>query len=574
MGFLTRLLIPRSVRRAARPVRTAKRAVRRAVVPKPIRQVTYGASQLKNPIRAAVYHGIERPLTTGLRGGARKTSRTPAPVYQHGNCPVKHRSLETAQRCAQASNSPARTLPGTEGPKEPSALTKVQLRDQALTDMTWLLQQPEFDSKYLEESVPELGPLLDEGEFGEAANLLVHLRLLGGGNTKALTADFADFCANARRQIAAIQRPSGHEVETAATGARVRAGRDVQTRNEAVRKAEDDGGPSLPTHVGPDSPRPPSIVDPRDAPMAPSYEPVPSHPGEGLAAAASPERPAGPTIEQLTRQADAIIPDLRAVDEAVYFDYEHNRPLPLKLRTLANEIVLDWEFDGGAGHPAARRRLAQLSASDSQVVGTVASRVWYGSVYSALEPLAQQLALRLAEDPDYDPLPWGEWLDDFVRTRLDGHRPALIWITRQALFANAESSGQIQRNEAEVKQAAQAALSRMGPLERDVYGFTSRNARRRQLASDYLNDIRPTRHELIIYWMSRFEREQSGAQRDARYATASRRLTVLGEGRAAISRLLGISASVLDRVERENRSDVELAPDDPILTDLAPQLRR
>jgi hypothetical protein len=78
----------------------------------------------------------------------------------------------------------------------------------------------------------------------------------------------------------------------------------------------------------------------------------------------------------------------------------------------------------------------------------------------------------------------------------------------------------------------------------------------------------------MIYWMSRFESEQSGAQREARYATASRRLSALGESRAGVSRLLGISASVLDRIERENRSDVDLASDDPILVHLAPQLQR
>jgi hypothetical protein len=206
------------------------------------------------------------------------------------------------------------------------------------------------------------------------------------------------------------------------------------------------------------------------------------------------------------------------------------------------------------------------------MVRLVASQVWYSSVYPALEPLAQQLALRLAEDPDFDPLPWGEWLSAFVTERLDGHRPALIWITRQALFANAENSGLIRRNEAQVKHAAEDALSRMSPLERDTYGFTSRNARRQQLAEDYLRAIRSTRHGLFVYWMSRFESEQTGALREARYATASRRLAALGENRATISRLLGISTSVLDRIERENRSDVELAADDPILTHLAPAL--
>lgn len=240
MGFLTRLLIPRPVRRAAHPVRTAKRAVRRAVVPKPIRQVTYGASQLRNPIRAAGYHGIERPLTTALRGGARKRSRTSAPVYQHDNCPVKHRSIETAQRCTQGAELPTPALPTAEGPKAPPVLTKAQLRDQAVNDLAWLLQQPEFDSKHLQESVPELGSLLEGGEFDTAAELIVQLRLLGGGNTKAVIAGFADVLANGRQQIASIQRPSGHEAEMAAKRALMPAARGAQIGQEAVRKAEED----------------------------------------------------------------------------------------------------------------------------------------------------------------------------------------------------------------------------------------------------------------------------------------------------------------------------------------------
>jgi hypothetical protein len=89
MGFLSRLFIPRGVRRALHPVRSAKRAVRKAVVPKSVRRVTYAASQIANPVSALKYHAIERPLTTAL----------PAPVYRHGKCAVKHRSLEAARRC-------------------------------------------------------------------------------------------------------------------------------------------------------------------------------------------------------------------------------------------------------------------------------------------------------------------------------------------------------------------------------------------------------------------------------------------------------------------------------------------
>ena len=97
MGFLSRALIPRKVRRAAHPVRAAKRAVRKAVVPKSVRKVTYAAKQAANPMSAVKYHGIERPLMTALRSGSKKSAS--APVYRHGACPVKHRSYEAAMRC-------------------------------------------------------------------------------------------------------------------------------------------------------------------------------------------------------------------------------------------------------------------------------------------------------------------------------------------------------------------------------------------------------------------------------------------------------------------------------------------
>lgn len=58
MGMLTRMLVPRSVRRAAHPVRT----VRRAVTPRPIKQVR----RAMHPIDNAVY-SVERSLNTRAR---------------------------------------------------------------------------------------------------------------------------------------------------------------------------------------------------------------------------------------------------------------------------------------------------------------------------------------------------------------------------------------------------------------------------------------------------------------------------------------------------------------------------
>ena len=61
MGFFSRLLIPRSVRRAAHPVRTIKRAA----TPKVVKKVQRAAHPLDNAI-----YGIQRSLNTKPRKAA------------------------------------------------------------------------------------------------------------------------------------------------------------------------------------------------------------------------------------------------------------------------------------------------------------------------------------------------------------------------------------------------------------------------------------------------------------------------------------------------------------------------
>ena len=58
MGFLSRLFVPRSVRRAAHPVR----AVKRTATPKAAKKATRAMHPLDNTI-----YGVERSGTTTLR---------------------------------------------------------------------------------------------------------------------------------------------------------------------------------------------------------------------------------------------------------------------------------------------------------------------------------------------------------------------------------------------------------------------------------------------------------------------------------------------------------------------------
>ena len=88
MGFFSRLLVPRSVRRAMHP----GRAVKRAITPKAVKRAT----RALHPIDNAVY-SIERSAATAIRSGGKRKRKTP--VFRHGNCPVHHRSAEAAAKC-------------------------------------------------------------------------------------------------------------------------------------------------------------------------------------------------------------------------------------------------------------------------------------------------------------------------------------------------------------------------------------------------------------------------------------------------------------------------------------------
>jgi hypothetical protein len=93
MGMLSRMLIPRSVRRATHPVRTVKRAV----TPKPVKQI----QRAMHPVSNAKY-SLERALTTAPR------VRSKQPSFTHAGCTVHHRTAEAAAKCRTGRAAPTR----------------------------------------------------------------------------------------------------------------------------------------------------------------------------------------------------------------------------------------------------------------------------------------------------------------------------------------------------------------------------------------------------------------------------------------------------------------------------------
>ena len=92
MGFLSRLFVPRSIRKAVHPVRTVKRAA----TPKAVKKATRAMHPLDNAI-----YGVERSVATSLRSGRKRKQRRKGRglAYRHGTCPVAHRTPEAAAKC-------------------------------------------------------------------------------------------------------------------------------------------------------------------------------------------------------------------------------------------------------------------------------------------------------------------------------------------------------------------------------------------------------------------------------------------------------------------------------------------
>nr|CAD47875.1 hypothetical protein [Paenarthrobacter nicotinovorans] len=102
MGFITRRLVPRKIRRAAHPVRTAKRAVYRATVPRSVRRSVSAARKVAHPVRTAGY-AAENAIFGPHR---RRPSRTGASVA-YGTYGVRHRSPRSAANCRKCNQIPS-----------------------------------------------------------------------------------------------------------------------------------------------------------------------------------------------------------------------------------------------------------------------------------------------------------------------------------------------------------------------------------------------------------------------------------------------------------------------------------
>jgi hypothetical protein len=104
MGVLTRLLVPRSVRRAAHPVRTA----RRAVTPKPIKKIKRSVYVATNPL-GALEGAAENAVVGALRSKPHRSKKTrTSSSTSRRTQPSRHENRTPTERAAQV-QKPGRT---------------------------------------------------------------------------------------------------------------------------------------------------------------------------------------------------------------------------------------------------------------------------------------------------------------------------------------------------------------------------------------------------------------------------------------------------------------------------------
>lgn len=244
---------------------------------------------------------------------------------------------------------------------------------------------------------------------------------------------------------------------------------------------------------------------------------------------------------------------------------EHEqRKLPDHLQAVVDALVNDPRYDAWEmGSLEIVSEYADgLPTKEFTTIKNAASDQFRNDVAPQLDADAQRLATRVLRAHGFDPL---EALQpDFVAAATGATDERVIRRITRIVNGLAWEKGLRTQAEEEVERAASAILKRMPLPLRDQLGFCSRTTQRQSLLEQYLTEIPAQRHGRTASLVARLEYEQFGSSRERRYATAARVLWNRGMSKASVSRKLGVSTSVLDRLETSHKADVEIDTDDPL----------
>lgn len=250
--------------------------------------------------------------------------------------------------------------------------------------------------------------------------------------------------------------------------------------------------------------------------------------------------------------------------------------LPARLKRVADTIAADPRYEPleKSREEVIAEHTVGLSSEDREYV-EMAVPGRFETVYGAdLNAEADRWARRLLEIEGAVDLvePWSG-----LKEAIAEHLPEVGVQLRRRVHSRVceivRETGLKDEAEARIEQITVDLLESLPPAVRDRLGFMSRTAARLEVLSPYTQHLTPHDRRQLRWRASDLEVRQYKQRREARYATAT---SVLmhdqGMTRAAASRVLGVSSSVLARLLRENPDRVDLDPNDP-LRDLHPALR-
>jgi GNAT superfamily N-acetyltransferase len=261
-------------------------------------------------------------------------------------------------------------------------------------------------------------------------------------------------------------------------------------------------------------------------------------------------------------------------DDFSGWDYSYGE-LPSPLKAVVDLVVEDSQYDGwNSDTDVLSRHAGHLPSGDYERVKDAANSRFRALHGRRLDTEAERIAPRIVAHPDFDPLEMPQWnslVTAFVVEHAGVEDPRLLRRIAGEVLRTARDRGLYVAAESALAEEARRILADLPAVRRDRIGF-ARGTKLEDLVEDLITTQTGHRRKLMARLIDRVEEEYYGRARNQRYATAARALIRRGAAKAATSRALGISTAVIDRLLLEYPDDVDLAPNDPIVTTLAPEL--
>ena len=248
------------------------------------------------------------------------------------------------------------------------------------------------------------------------------------------------------------------------------------------------------------------------------------------------------------------------------------------MQELANQIAADERFDGEDADDLIDQSGMDIDPGLYQEIGWAAGAIFREGIGGRLEKESRGIVRELIKHPEFDPLADNfrdEESHPYIDEAVAGRDPRLKRTVQRGLQEAIWNNGLRDKAEREVKEEASRLIDFIPRLVLDQVGFASRRATRDALLAPFLNSMVEHRRDMTGYWIKRLDGDRAQVKREARYALASQRLLSAGVTKRTIASQLQLSLSTLERLLAIRSPAVsEFEPDDPIVAELAPELRR